>query len=102
LLTDFHPAAEDSDLTGQLYLTGDGSPGLPIELRTYGQLTPAEKQIFDEDNTPNSFATYTPPQVGGVNVADRFRVFTTLGGAVFATEPNKVGDYLLQPGRVER
>lgn len=98
---DFHPLAEDSDLIGQLYLTGDGTLGLPIELRTYDQLTPAEKQIFEDDNTPNTFLTYTPPQVGGVNVSDRFRIFTTLGGAVFATESNKVGDFLLQPGRVE-
>ena len=97
----FHPQAEDSDLIGQLYLTGDGTPGLPIQLRAYDQLTNAEKQTFEDDNTPNTYLEYTSPQVGSVNVPDRFRIFTTLGGAAFATEPNKVGDFLLRPGRVE-
>jgi subtilisin-like proprotein convertase family protein len=97
----FSPSEEDSDFTGQLYLTGDGSVSAPYLLRAFDDLTEAEKQTFAGDNTPGTYVTYTPPQVGGVPVPERFRIVPTLGGAAFATQPNRVGDLLLQPGRVE-
>ncbi|MFZ4596401.1 MAG: carboxypeptidase regulatory-like domain-containing protein, partial [Verrucomicrobiaceae bacterium] len=102
--SDFHinnGELEDSDFTGQLYISGDGSVSLPWLFRTYAQLTDDEKSSFLGDNTPGSFAAYSPPMVGGVPNPDRYRFFTTLGGAVFNPEPAKVSDLILQTGRVE-
>lgn len=101
---DFHLSTgelEDSDFTGQLYISGDGSVSLPWLFRTYDQLTDDEKASFSEDNTPGSFAAYSVPMVGGVPNPDRYRFFMALGGAVFNPEPAKVSDLILQTGRVE-
>lgn len=93
---DFHAAAEDSDFVSRLYISGDGTPSLPFLARPF---SPAQDPA--SDNTPGSFLVYDPPQVNGQPIPDRFRCFVTLGGYVFNTEPSEVGDFVLQPGRVE-
>ncbi len=90
----FSANSEDSDFDGQLYLSEAG-------LRTFPNLTSDERNSFAADNTPGTFATYVPPKVGEVLNPDRYRLFNTLGGSVFNIEPSKVGDLILQVGRVE-
>lgn len=96
----FHPTAEDSDFTGQLYHSGDGSVGLPFLSREYADLEQWEKQSFAGDISAG-FSIYTPPQIAGVITPDRFRVFSTIGGPTFGIEPLRVGAISLQVGRVE-
>ncbi|MCL4785193.1 MAG: carboxypeptidase regulatory-like domain-containing protein [Verrucomicrobia bacterium] len=52
-------------------------------------------------NGDGIYQTYTPPTVGGVPTPDRFRLVCTLGGAVFGSEPARVGNFVLQAGRIE-
>lgn len=102
--SDFHLNSgdlEDSDFSGQYYITGDGSVTLPYVFRTFAQLELSEQQTFLDDNTHGTFATNTPREVNGQPIPDRYRIFTTLGGCVFGTAPSKVGDFVLQAGRVE-
>jgi subtilisin-like proprotein convertase family protein len=94
--TDFNLTAEDGDFASRLYISGDGSPTLPFLARPFNPtLDPAG------DNTPGSFLLYQPPQVNGQPIPDRFRIFVTLGGHVMNTVASEVGDFVLQPGRVE-
>jgi PKD repeat protein len=102
--SDFHPTEEDSDFgdpSKLVYVSGDGSVSLPYLVRTYAQLTANEQADAISDISPNTFVTYAPPQVGGQVIPDRFRLVPTLGGSVFATDSPKVGDFVLQVGRVE-
>ncbi|MCB1087663.1 MAG: PKD domain-containing protein, partial [Verrucomicrobiae bacterium] len=102
--SDFHLMTgdlEDSDFDNQLYLSGDGSVGLPWLFRTFEELTEDERTTFAGDNSPGEFAEYAVPTVGGKANPDRFRFFTTLGGSIFHPDPAKVGDFNLQTGRVE-
>jgi subtilisin-like proprotein convertase family protein len=94
--SDFHPAAEDSDFTGQLYVSGDGTATFPFTFRPFdpGDDPPG-------DNSPGTFAEYHPPTYNNQPVPDRFRCFITLGGAVFANRPLQSGGFVLQTGRVE-
>ena len=94
--TDFHLTAEDSDFVSRLYISGDGSLSLPFLSRPFN---PAQDPA--SDNTPGTFFVYEPPEVNGQPIPDRFRCFVTLGGFVFNTQPSEVGDFVLQPGRVE-
>ena len=98
--TTFNYFKEDSDFSNQLYVFYNGA----FPTTTYNQAnwhTRAFDPTIDPstDNSPNTFTTYQPAQP---NVpADRFRIFCTLGGFVFGEQPSLVGDYLLQPGRIE-
>jgi len=94
--TDFKPAEEDTDFVSRLYVSGDGSASLPFSARPFDP-----NQDPSSDNTPGSFFVYEPPEVNAQPIPDRFRCFVTLGGFVFNTEPSKVGQFVLQPGRVE-
>jgi PKD repeat protein len=101
---DFHPNDEDTDFGDSSKLTivsGDGSVTLPFLVRSYQSLSPAEQSEFTSDLSLGVFAPYTPPSVGGVPNPERHRLFLTLGGAVFNPQPAKVGDFILQTGRVE-
>jgi len=97
--SDFHLTSgdlEDSDFAAQLYVSGDGSAGLPFRFRVFN---PDEDP--PGDHTPGTFNTYIPPEYGGNPTPERFRIFTTLGGTVFSPEATRVGDLILQTGRVE-
>ena len=100
----FQPNEEDSDFgdTSKLvYVSGDGSVGLPYLIKTYAQLTANEQADAAGDVSPNTYKKYVPPTVANREIPDRFRVVPTLGGSVFAADPPKVGDFVLQVGRVE-
>lgn len=102
--SDFRPLMEDTDFgdTSKLvYVSGDGSVSLPFLVRSYSQLTANEQSDFSEDISPNTYRDYSPPEVSGQVIPDRFRLVPILGGSVFATESPKVGDFVLQVGRVE-
>ena len=55
----------------------------------------------DSDFDPAGFQTYTPPTVNGVPTPERFRLICTMGGYVFGEAPSRVGDFVLQAGRIE-
>ncbi|MBN8460689.1 MAG: carboxypeptidase regulatory-like domain-containing protein [Verrucomicrobia bacterium] len=94
--TDFRPGAEDSDFTGQWYVSGDGTATFPFGFRPFDPLDdPAS------DSSPGTFGSYQPPTVGGEPIPERFRCFVTLGGGVFASRALQSGDFKLQVGRVE-
>ncbi len=65
---------------------------------------PSPFRPSEEDTDFDGSSTYTiyqQPRVLGVEVPDRWRIITTLGGAVFGEAPSRVGDFLLQTGRVQ-
>lgn len=102
--SDFHLNDEDTDFGDSSKLTivsGDGTVTLPFLVRSYQSLSPAEQSEFTNDLSLGVFAPYSPPTVGGVPNPERYRLFLTLGGAVFNPEPAKVSDLILQTGRVE-
>ncbi|MBL9145370.1 MAG: carboxypeptidase regulatory-like domain-containing protein [Verrucomicrobiaceae bacterium] len=102
--SDFHLNDEDTDFGDSsklIIVSGDGSVTLPFLVRSYQSLSPAEQSEFTNDLSLGVFAAYSPPTVGGVPNPERYRLFLTLGGAVFNPEPAKVSDLILQTGRVE-
>ena len=55
---------------------------------------------FNTDTEENTFNVF--PRLATVNNAtNRFRIITTLGGAVFGPAPARVGPYVLQSSRIE-
>lgn len=102
----FAPLAEDSDFgdpAALVYVMGDGSVSLPFLVRSYAALTPDEQDAAGDagDLSANTYRAYAPRVVGTQSIAERFRVFTTLGGAVFHPNPSRVGAFVLQTGRTE-
>ena len=80
----------------------DRFPWLPPGSQPNAPLGPEDTDITAP--TPPfgpGYQLYTPPTVNGLPTPDRFRMICTLGGAVFGTAPSRVGDFVLQAGRIE-
>lgn len=78
----FDVAKEDTD-----FFVQPGTPYYRPNSMDDNRKTPCN-MVYDE---------YQPPSGG----ADRFRLITTMGGAVFGTTPSQVGGFMLQTGRIE-
>lgn len=50
----------------------------------------------------SQYRIYQQPHVLGVEVPDRWRVITTFGGEVFNETPSRGGNFIFQPGRIQR
>jgi subtilisin-like proprotein convertase family protein len=98
--SDFRPTLEDTDFTGQLYVSYSGAfPATVFNQADWRVRAFDANQDPASDNTPGTHADYLLPAANAV--PDRFRIITTLGGAVFGSSPSLVGDLMLQAGRVE-
>lgn len=52
-------------------------------------------------NGDGIYTVYVPPTVNGVPRPERFRLYSTMGGAAFGTNAARVGNFILQVGRIE-
>ena len=105
--SDFHPALEDTDFTGQLYVSYSGAFPATVYDQQFWVARPFDSKLDpDTDNSPGKHTKYpaSPPSGAPVttpSVPDRFRIITTMGGFVFGESPSLVGDLVLQTGRLE-
>jgi subtilisin-like proprotein convertase family protein len=79
----FNPVREDTD-----YFVQEGSPYFGVPPTPF-------------DTADALYKDYLLPTYGGHPVPDRFRIYCTMGGAVFGEQASRVGDFILQVGRVE-
>lgn len=98
--SDFHPSAEDTDLTGQLYVYYNGAyPTTVFNQADWHTRAFDSNQDPATDNSPGTFLLYQLPSAS--SAPDRFRMICTMGGGVFGETAPLVGDLMLQVGRIE-
>lgn len=102
--SDFHPNEEDSDFGDpgkMVYVSGDGSVSTPFLIRSFAELTANEQADAAGDVSPGIYSPYVPQVANGTPVPERFRMIPTLGASVFGTGQPRVGDFVIQIGRIE-